>query len=92
MAKGNFEAARDLFEKGRQAVKDQSPSRWGVWNELRLGQVYDVLGERKKALNQYQYVLSFKDKWGFDELAKTLSKTPYQVPVSGVGPLPPQQS
>lgn len=92
MAKGNFEAARDFFEKGQRAVAGQAPSRWGVWNELRLGQVYDVLGEREKALKQYQYVLSFKDKWGFDNLAKTLLKTPYQVPVSGVGPLPPQQS
>lgn len=91
MAKGNFEAARDLFEKGRQAIEGQAPSRWGVWNALRLGQVYDVLGERKKALKQYQYVLSFKDKWGFDEFAKTLVKTPYHVPTAGVGPLPPQQ-
>ncbi len=91
MAKGNFQAARDIFEKGRRAVKSQAPSRWAVWNELRLGQVYDVLGERKKALQQYQYVLSFKDKWGFDEFAKALVKTPYQVPATGVGPLPPQQ-
>ena len=91
MAKGNFEEARDLFEKGHQAVAGQAPSRWGVWNELRLGQVYDVLGDRKKALKQYQYVLSFKDKWGFDEFAKALVKTPYQVPATGVGPLPPQQ-
>ena len=62
-----------------------------MWNELRLGQVYDVLGQREKALQQYKYVLSFKDKWGFDELAKTLLKTPYRVPADGdVGPLPPK--
>lgn len=90
MAQGNFEQARELFEQGKKAVAGQTPSRWGVWNELRLGQVYDVLGERKRALQQYQYVLSFKDKWGFDELAKSLIKTPYRVPAAGVGPLPPQ--
>ena len=90
MAQGNFEAARDLFEQGRQAVKNQEPSRWGVWNELRLGQVYDILGEREKARKQYQYVLSFKDKWGFDEQVKSLLKKPYVVPETGVGPLPPQ--
>lgn len=90
MAQGNFEAARELFEQGRQAVKNQEPSRWGVWNELRLGQVYDILGEREKARKQYQYVLSFKDKWGFDEQAKSLLKKPYVVPETGVGPLPPQ--
>jgi len=91
MAQGNFEKAREIFEQGRRAVRTQEPSRWGVWNELRLGQVYDVLGQRKKALAQYQYVLSFKDKWGFDDLAKTLLKKPYQVPANGdIGPLPPQ--
>ena len=90
MAQGNFQAAREIFERGQQAVKNQAPSRWGVWNELRLGQVYDLLGEREKARKQYKYVLSFKDKWGFDEQAKSLLKKPYVVPETGVGPLPPQ--
>lgn len=89
MAQGNFEQAKLIFEEGAQKIKDQAPSRWGVWNELRLGQVYDVLGEREKAKAQYKYVLSFKDKWGFDETAKSLLKTPYTVPAEGVGPLPP---
>ena len=89
MAQGNLEAARDLFEEGREKIKNQDPSRWGVWNELRLGQVYDLLGEREKAKAQYKYVLSFKDKWGFDELAKQFLKTPYVIPAQGVGPLPP---
>lgn len=90
MAKGNWEAARAIFEQGAAAVKNQEPSRWGVWNALRLGQVYDLLGERKKALTQYKYVLSFKDKWGFDERAKALLKKPYEFPADGVGPLPPK--
>ena len=90
MAQGNFEQARKLFEQGRVAVAAQEPSRWGVWNELRLGQVYDLLGQREKALTQYKYVLSFKDKWGFDEQAKALLKKPYTVPAQGVGPLPPK--
>ena len=90
MAQGNFEVARDIFEKGREALKNQEPSRWGVWNEFRLGQVYDILGEREKALEQYQYILSFKDKWGFDNMAKDLLKKPYQLPENkDVGPLPP---
>lgn len=91
MAKGNWQQARELFEKGRAAIQNQEPSRWGVWNELRLGEVYDVLGEREKAVQQYQYVLSFDDKWGFDDAAKLLLKKPYAAPSSGdVGPLPPQ--
>ncbi len=89
MAKGNFEKARTLFEEGAEKIKTQAPSRWGVWNALRLGQVYDVLGNREKAQEQYKYVLSFKDKWGFDDLAKKGLKTAYTVPADGVGPLPP---
>ena len=89
MAQGNFEKARDLFLEGKEKIKAQEPSRWGVWNELRLGQVYDVLGEREKAVAQYKHVLSYKDKWGFDDLAKSFIKKPYQVPPNGVGPLPP---
>ncbi len=89
MAQGNFESARTLFEEGKEKLKGQEPSRWAVWNELRLGQVYDILGQRAKAQAQYKYVLSFKDKWGFDDLAKSLLKKPYTVPAEEVGPLPP---
>ena len=90
MAQGNLEAARDLFEQGHKALQNQEPSRWGVWNEFRLGQVYDLLGEREKALKQYKYVLSFKDKWGFDEMTRELIKKPYQLPENkDIGPLPP---
>ena len=89
MAQGNFETARQLFEEGQEKIKNQEPSRWGVWNALRLGQVYDVLGQRTQAQAQYKYVLSFKDKWGFDDLAKSYLKKPYVVPADGVGPLPP---
>lgn len=90
MARGDLQGARALFEQGRAALKDQAVSRWGLWNELRLGQVYDLLGERDLAVKQYKYVLSFKDKWGFDDLAKSLLKKPYVLPEDGnPGPLPP---
>jgi tetratricopeptide (TPR) repeat protein len=89
MAKENYEEARRLFEQGKEKLTTQEPSRWGVWNELRLGEVYDLLGMREEAVLQYKYVLSFKDKWGFDETAKNLLKQPYRVGADGVGPLPP---
>ena len=89
MAQGNFEEAARLFEEGREKTASQAPSRWGVWNRLRLGQVYDILGQREKAKEQYNYVLSFKDKWGFYDQAKSFLKEPYKVPADGVGPLPP---
>ena len=93
MAKGQWEKARDTFEQGRHLYAHQAPSRWGVWNEYRLGQVYDALGARDKAIAQYKKVLTFKDKWGFDAFAKAGLKTPWQPAVGkGTGPLPPQQN
>lgn len=90
MARGDILGARAVFEQGKLALKDQAVSRWGLWNELRLGQVYDLLGERELAVKQYKYVLSFKDKWGFDDLAKSLLKKPYVLPEGNdPGPLPP---
>ncbi|WP_428073385.1 hypothetical protein [Candidatus Avelusimicrobium aviculae] len=90
MARGDILGARAVFEQGKLALKDQAVSRWGLWNELRLGQVYDLLGERDLAVKQYKYVLSFKDKWGFDDLAKSLLKKPYVLPEGNdPGPLPP---
>lgn len=90
MARGQWEEAREAFEEGQAALAKQEPSRWGVWNEYRLGQVYDALGEREKAVAQYKKVLSFKDKWGFDEVAKQGVKNPWTAQDgTGVGPLPP---
>lgn len=88
MAKGNYPVAAQRFEAGQKALDGQAASRWGVWNELRLGQVYDVLGRREEAVNQYKKVLSFKDKWGFDDYAKSFLKHPF-TEKSEVGPLPP---
>ena len=90
MAQGQWQQARQAFEEGQKALAKQEPSRWGVWNEYRLGQVYDALGQREKAVKQYQKVLSFKDKWGFDEVAKQGKKTPWvKTEGRGIGPLPP---
>lgn len=90
MAKGEWEKAARAFEEGKKALAAQEPSRWGVWNEYRLGQTYDALGLREEAVRQYKKVLSFKDKWGFDEAAKEALKTPWTpAPGAGVGPLPP---
>lgn len=90
MAKGQWQEAKTAFEQGQKAIAKQEPSRWGVWNEYRLAQVYDALGEREKAKQQYKKVLSYKDKWGFDEIAQEGLKTPW-APATGkdIGPLPP---
>ena len=90
MAQGQWQEAKNAFEEMQKALAHQEPSRWGVWNEYRLGQVYDALGEREKAIKQYQKVLSFHDKWGFDEIAQEGLKTPWKAAIGKeTGPLPP---
>lgn len=90
MAKADWAKAAQTFEAGQKALQNQAPSRWGAWNEYRLGQVYDALGRREDAVKQYKKVLSFKDKWGFDEAAKQGLKTPWTPSEgAGTGPLPP---
>lgn len=90
MAKGRWEKAREVFEEGQRALEGQEPSRWGVWNEYRLGQVYDALGRREDAQAQYKKVLSFKDKWGFDDAARQGMRAPWAAAEgAAVGPLPP---
>jgi len=93
MALGKWDKAREAFEQSHASTITQEPSRWGVWNEYRLGQVYDVLGWRDRAVSQYKKVLSFKDKWGFDAFAKEGLKNPWKAATGiDVGPLPPQQN
>ena len=90
MALGRWQEAKAAFEEGQKAIANQEPSRWGVWNDYRLAQVYDALGERAKAEKQYKKVLSYKDKWGFDEIAREGLKTPWKAATGKeTGPLPP---
>ncbi|WP_458401920.1 tetratricopeptide repeat protein [Candidatus Avelusimicrobium sp.] len=90
MALGQWQDAKTAFEEGQKAIASQDPSRWGVWNEYRLAQVYDALGLREDAKKQYKKVLSYKDKWGFDEIAREGLKNPWKPATGkGTGPLPP---
>lgn len=88
MAKGQYQEAIEAFEEGKRAINNQEPSRWGVWNLVRLGQLYDLMGQREKAVENYKQVLSFKNRWGFDEVVKPLLKMPYALEADP-GPLPP---
>jgi tetratricopeptide (TPR) repeat protein len=78
MAKWDYKAAREAFEESLKAMSAQEMSRWQLFNELRLAQVYDVLGERAQALRIYKSIISRKQSWGIDDLAKSFIKTPFK--------------
>lgn len=57
---------------------DKESSRWVTFAHLRMGQIYDVHGEREKALESYKKVLSRPDFWGSQNEAQQFSKKPFQ--------------
>ena len=77
MAQGDFEAARATLEAAQIATANQEPSRWQLWNKLRLSQVYDVLGMREKALEGYREVIKQKQNWGMDDVARQYVRKPF---------------
>lgn len=89
MAKGDFEMAVTVFEAAYQeTLQGAEPTRWAVWNLVRLGQAYDALGERDSAIAAYRLARGKKDAWGFDDEIKKFLKTPF-TPETEVGPMPP---
>ncbi|OGR93019.1 MAG: hypothetical protein A2992_04580 [Elusimicrobia bacterium RIFCSPLOWO2_01_FULL_59_12] len=59
-------------------MEDVESSRWVTFAYLRMGQIYDVEGERDKALDHYKKVLSRPDFWGSHNEAKACLKRPFK--------------
>lgn len=77
MAKGDYKGATEIFEKSRQATKDQAMSRWQLFNELRLAQCYDAQDKRELSGPLYRSIIERKENWGMDDLAKHHLKSPF---------------
>jgi tetratricopeptide (TPR) repeat protein len=77
MDKGDFEAAKNTFEKSLKATVGQEMSRWQMWNILRMAQTLDALGNRKQAVELYKSIISGKQNWGIDDIAKQYLKNPF---------------
>ena len=79
MQEGNYQKAAELLEQSIEATKGQEMSRWQLWNIFRLGQCYDALGEREKALKIYKSIKNYKQTWDIDDEAKKYIKTPFEA-------------
>ncbi|OGS11375.1 MAG: hypothetical protein A2234_00255 [Elusimicrobia bacterium RIFOXYA2_FULL_58_8] len=76
----NYAAAAEYFAKAAATLKDDPathPARWGVWSVVRLANVYDLKGDRKKALELYKEARAYKDEWGFSEFINKYLKQPF---------------
>jgi aminopeptidase N len=90
----NYQAAANAFRESLQAVPEPSEKWTEAWGHIYLGKVFDLLGQRERAVNEYSKAKQTNDDTGGAqlELEKWLKK-PYSeggisaaAPASGASP------
>ncbi len=99
----NYQAAANAFRESLQAVPEP-PEKWTeVWSHIYLGKVFDLLGQRERAVNEYSKAKQTNDDTGGAQLeAERWLKKAYSeggisaanpatgtTPASGTPPPPP---
>src|SRR5579864_4214059 len=74
----NFQAAANAFREALQSVPEP-PEKWTeVWGHIYLGKIFDLLGQRARAVNEYSKAKQTNDDTGgAQEQAENLLKKPY---------------
>jgi len=74
----NYQAAANSFRDALQTVPD-APEKWTeVWSHLYLGKIFDLLGQRARAVNEYSKAKQTNDDTGgAQQVAEQLLKKPY---------------
>ncbi len=73
----SYQAAANSF---REALNGDLDPKWvEVWAHINLGRVFDLLGQRERALREYQQALDTSDNTqNAQEVAQKLVQSPYQ--------------
>src|SRR5215471_14999596 len=73
----NYQMAANEF---REAISGDLDPKWTeVWAHINLGHIYDITGQRERAVNEYNLALRTKDNTqGAQEEAGKFLKTPYE--------------
>ncbi len=72
LQQGNYQSAANEF---REALNgDQEPKWTEVWSHINLGKIFDITGQRERAVNEYQQAIRTKDntQGALDEANKYL--------------------
>ena len=94
----NYQAAANAFRDALQTVPEP-PEKWTeVWSHLYLGKIFDLLGQRARAVNEYSKAKQTNDDTGgAQQVAEALLKKPYiegaitaATPGTGAIPATPQ--
>ena len=86
-----YPEAADYFARAAATIKEDPslhPARWAVWAIVRQANVFDLMGNRAKAVEKYKEAKTFKDEWGFSEFIDNYLKKPFAV-TDLPGSLPP---
>ncbi len=60
----NYQAAANAFRESLQAVPEPSEKWTEVWSNIYLGKIFDLLGQRERAVNQYSKAKQTNDDTG----------------------------
>jgi tetratricopeptide (TPR) repeat protein len=74
----NYQAAANSFREALQTVPEP-PEKWTeVWSHIYLGKIFDLLGQRERAVNEYSKAKQTNDDTGgAQSTAEALLKKPY---------------
>lgn len=77
----NYQSAANEF---RAAMDGDLDPKWiEVWTHINLGQIFDITGQRERAVNEYNLAIRTKDNTqGAQEIAAKYLKTPYERPAA----------
>jgi peptidase M1-like protein len=90
----NYQAAANAFRESLQAVPEPSEKWTEVWGHIYLGKIFDLLGQRERAVNEYSKAKQTNDDTGGAQLeAERWLKKAYSeggisaaVPATGTAP------
>ncbi len=74
---GNYQSAANAFRESLNG--DRDPSWTEVWDHINLGKIYDVTGQRERAVNEYTMASRARDNTqGAQDEAQKYLKEPYR--------------
>ncbi len=84
MLQKNYQSAANSF---RDALRGDDDPKWTeVWSHINLGKIFDITGQRERAVNEYRQAIQTNDNTqGAVNEARSLLQKPYQsaAPQSG---------
>jgi hypothetical protein len=74
----NYQASANAFREALATVPEPSEKWTEVWSHIYLGKIFDLLGQRERALNEYSKARSTNDNTGqAQDVVEALVKKPY---------------